>query len=136
MPLPKPEFDALSTNTMIYDLLFPAGVHLPTAGYVDFRDTAKAHVGALDSKPDKNNRKRIIFASPHGLTIKQVFDIIKKEHPEVENRFITAPAPVFDVDRYDIDFERIREVTGMGKGDFYTLEEVCCLFLWLFNGPL
>ena len=43
---------------------------------------------------------------------------------------------MFDVDKYDVDFERIgREVTGMGKGDFYTLEEVCCPFLCLFNGP-
>ena len=110
---------------MIYNLLFPTGVYLPHSGYVDFRDAARAHVGALDSKPDKNNRKRIILPSPHGLTLKHVLDIIKKEHPELEQRFITAPAPEFSPDRYHADFERVEEVTGMRKEDFHTLEEVC-----------
>jgi len=49
-------------------------------------------------------------------------DIIKKEHPELESRFITAPVPEFTFDKYDIDFERVEEVTGMRKGDFRALE--------------
>ena len=123
---------------MIYNLLFPTGIHLLSPGYVDFRDTARAHVGALDSKPDKNNRKRITFSSPHGLTIKRVLDIIKKEHPELEHRFITAPVPEFSGDRYDIDFERVEEVTGIRKEDFHTLEEVRSIqkfnnLHWTFN---
>ena len=112
---------------MIYNLLFPTGKYLPYHAYVDFRDVAQAHIGALDSKPDTENRKRIIFTSPHGLTHKRVLDIIKKEHPELERRFITAPVPEFEFDKYDIDFERIEEVTGMRKEDFHTLEEVCCM---------
>ena len=112
---------------MIYNLLFPTGVYLPRPAYADFRDVARAHVGALNSKPDKNNRKRIIVASPHGLTMKHVLDIIKKERPELEHRFITAPIPEFSYYSLDLDFESFEEITGMRKEDFHTLEEVCCI---------
>jgi hypothetical protein len=112
---------------MIYNLLFPTGVYLPTFGYADFRDVARAHVGALNSKPDKNNRKRLLVASPHALTLKHILDIIKKEHPELERRFITAPVPEFPYSKLDAEFERIEEITGMRKEDFHTLEEVCCI---------
>ena len=112
---------------MIYNLLFPNGVYLPPFGYVDFRDAARAHVGALNSKPDKNNKKRIVVTSPYGLTIEHVLDIIKKEHPELEHRFITAPVPEFSSCRLDVEFERLEEITGMRKEDFRTLEEVCCI---------
>ena len=117
---------------MIYNLLFPTGDFLPRPDYADFRDVARAHVGALNNKPDKNNRKRIVIASPQGLTIEHVLDIIKKEHPELERRFIKAPVPKFPYDGLDIEFERIKEITGMRKEDFHTLEEVCCI-IWLFN---
>ena len=112
---------------MIYNLLFPNGVYLPRPDYVDFRDVARAHVGALNSKPDKNNRKRILLTSPHGLTLKDILDIIKKEHPELERRFITSPIPEWRYHKLDLDFERIKEITGMHKEDFHTLEEVCCI---------
>jgi nucleoside-diphosphate-sugar epimerase len=112
---------------MIYNLLFPTGVYMPRPDYVDFRDVARAHIGALNSKPDKNNRKRIVVTSPHGMTHKQVLDLIKKEHPELERRFISSPAPEFQHQRLDADFERIKEITGMRKEDFHTLEEVCCI---------
>ena len=125
IPLPKPDFDSISTTLMIYNLLFPSGVYLPRPSHVDFRDVARAHVGALDNEPDKKNRKRIIVSSPHGLKLKHVFDIIKKEHPELERRFIAAPVPEFPYDNYDFDFKRIEEVTGMRKEDFHTLEELC-----------
>jgi nucleoside-diphosphate-sugar epimerase len=126
VPFPKPDFDTLATVLMIYNLLFPTGTYLPTynwAGYVDWRDVARAHVGALDSKPDKNARKRVIISSPHGLTNKLVLDLIKKEHPELESRFITAPVPDCPLVGIDADFERLEEVTGLRKEDFYTLEQ-------------
>ena len=112
---------------MVYNLLFPTGVYLPRPDYVDFRDVARIHVGALSSKPDKNNRKRILVVSPQGLTNKHALDIIKKEHPELERRFITTPEPEFPYGVLDIDFERIKEITGMRKEDFHSLEEVCCI---------
>ena len=112
---------------MIYNLLFPTGVYLPIPDYVDFRDVARMHVGALDNKPDKNKRKRVVVASPHKLTLKHVLDIIKKEHPELERRFIAAPVPEFPYDIRDLDFERIKDITGMRKEDFHSLEEVCCI---------
>ena len=40
--------------------------------------------------------------------------VIKKEHPVLERRFITAPVPDLLYDKYDIDFER---VIGMRKDD-------------------
>ena len=40
IPLPKPEYDTLSSTLMIYNLLFPTGVYLPRPGYADFRDVA------------------------------------------------------------------------------------------------
>jgi nucleoside-diphosphate-sugar epimerase len=110
---------------VIYGLLFPNGTYLPGPEYVDLRDAARAHIGALDSKPDKNNRKRIVLFSPHPLTLKHVLDIIKKEHPELEHRLITAPVPEFPIDRVDLDYERVKEITGLRKEDFHTLEEVC-----------
>ena len=113
---------------MIYNLLFPNGVYLPSPGHVDFRDVATAHIGALEGKPDKKNKKRIILISPHSLTLKQVMDIIKKHHPELESRLITAPIPEFPYDKVDVDYERVEQVTGMRKQDFHTLEEV-----WLYD---
>ena len=113
---------------MIYNFLFTTGVGLLDSSYVDVRDVARAHIGALESKPDKNNRKRLILFSPHRLTDKHILDVIKKEHPELERRFITAkPVSEFPTDLFDVDFERIREVTGMCKEDFHTSEEV-----WLY----
>jgi nucleoside-diphosphate-sugar epimerase len=127
LPLPKPEYETLSTTLMIYNLLFPTGVYLSLPDYADFRDVARAHVGALNNKPNRNDRKRIVIASPYGLTLKRVLDIIKKGHPELEHRFITAPAPELPYDRLDVEFERIKEITEMRKEDFHTLEEVCCI---------
>ena len=112
---------------MIYNLLFPTGVYLPLPDYVDYRDVARAHVGALNNKSDKNNKKRIAIASPHGLTLNHVLDTIKQEHPELERRFITAPVPEFSYSKLDVEFERIKELTGMRKEDFHTLEEVSCI---------
>ena len=63
--------------------------------------------------------------------MKHVLDIIKKEHPELERRFITAPVPEFSHDKLDLEYERLEEVTGMRKEDFHTLEKVCCI--WLFT---
>ena len=134
VPFPKPDFGILSTALMLYNLLFPTGTYLPTvdyASYIDLRDVARAHVGALDSKPDRNARKRIIISSPYGLANKHVLDIIKKEHPELERRFITAPVPDCPPVGIDVDFERLEEVTGLRKEDFHTLEQVC--YIWQFN---
>jgi len=122
VPFPKPDFDTLSTALVIYNLLFPSGVYLPESGYVDFRDVARAHIGALDSKPAQSGRKRFVVSSPYGLGNQQVLDIIKKEHPELEHRFITAPVPEFSSAKVDADFEKLEEVTGLRKEDFYPLE--------------
>ena len=127
IPLPKPEYNTLSSTLVIYNLLFPTGDHLPSPSYIDVRDAACAHIGALESKPDKNNNKRVILCSPHGLTARHVLGMIKKKYPELEHRLARGPVPEFPSDRFEIDFERVKEVTGMREEDFHTLEEVCYL---------
>jgi len=112
IPLPRLDFDAISTNLMIYNLLSPSGVHLPRPAHVDFRDAARAHIGVLDSKPEKNSRKRVIVTSPNGLTMQHIMDIIKKAHPELEQRFTTAPVPEFSYIKYDADYGRTEEVVA------------------------
>lgn len=69
--------------------------------------------GLWTASPTRRTRN-----TSHGLTVEHVLDIVKKEHPEVESRFITTPEPEFTCDKYDIDFERVEEVTGMRKGGF------------------
>ena len=63
----------VSATPVMYNLLFPTDHYLPRPDYVDFRDVAQVLVGALNNKPDKSNRKRIVVAS-HGLTLKHVLD--------------------------------------------------------------
>ncbi|KAF8160639.1 hypothetical protein B0H34DRAFT_795528 [Crassisporium funariophilum] len=124
LPIPTPDFNAISTNLMIYNLITPTGVFPPRPAYVDFRDAARAHVGALQSRPSlPKERKRVLFASPYGFVFKDALGMIARGRPEVKDRLIQAPAPEFSFDRYDIDFERVEEITGVKKGDFHTLEE-------------
>ena len=132
-PLPGRASPQEMLNVCGFWLTFPTGDYLPIPDYVDFRDVARAHVGALNSKPDKNNRERILFLSPHvtETTNKHVLDIIKKEHPELERRLISSPVPEFPDYKLVADYERIKEVTGIRKENFHTLEEVCCI--WLFH---
>ena len=56
------------------------------------------------------------MSSPHDLTLKHVLDIIKKDPlAELECRFITAPVSEYPDYRRDVEFERIKEITGMCK---------------------
>ncbi|KAH9484972.1 Putative uncharacterized oxidoreductase [Psilocybe cubensis] len=123
LPVAPGDFSALSSDIMVYSLLIPTGVYPPGPGYADFRDVAKAHVGALRTPPTVEGRKRIIFSTPDGLDFNTVFATLKKARPELEGRLINQPPPVYPFDRYDIDFDRVEEVTGMKKSDFHTTEE-------------
>ena len=59
--------------------------------------------------------------------MQHVLDIIKKAHPELEQRLITAPLPEYPYTKYDADYGITEEVVGMRKEDFHTLEEVFLL---------
>lgn len=124
LPYAPGDFAALSTDIMVYNLLIPTGAYPPGTGYTDFRDVAKAHVGSLRTPSTVQGRKRVLFSSPDGLDFNTVFAALKKARPEVEGRLINLPPPAYPFDRYDIDFERVEEVTGMKKSDFHTTEEV------------
>ncbi|PPQ90567.1 hypothetical protein CVT25_015881 [Psilocybe cyanescens] len=123
LPVAPGNFSALSTDMMVYTLLSPTGAYPPSVGYADFRDVAKVHVGALRTPPTVQGRKRVLLSSPDGLDFKAIFDAIKKARPEVEGRLTKLPPPLYPFDRYDIDFERVEEVTGVKKADFHTTEE-------------
>jgi len=111
---------------MVYNIISPNGKYPPRPAYVDFRDLAAAHIRAATYTPEKaiSGRKRVLFASPHGLVFKELVERLKKARPAIAGRIAKGPIPEFDYDRYDLDFERIEEVIGMKKEDFHTADEV------------
>ncbi|KAF4621194.1 hypothetical protein D9613_000269 [Agrocybe pediades] len=126
LPIVPGDYISLSTSLMVYNLISPDGAYPPRPAYVDVRDTASAHVqAALRSiSPSESPRKRVIFSSPHGFVLKDVLELIRKARPELAGRIISkAPVPEFEIDRYDLDWARIEEVTGLKKEDLHTLEE-------------
>ncbi|KAJ7463039.1 hypothetical protein FB451DRAFT_1095248 [Mycena latifolia] len=123
-PLPTLDFGLLSTDVLLYNLLFPDGVFPSKTRYIDVRDVAQAHVRALTGRPTAEvGRKRIVLSSPHGWSFKQTVDYIAAQRPALKDRLITA-APVpqpFDV--LPMDFGRVEQVLGMKVADFHTTEE-------------
>ncbi|KAJ6535067.1 hypothetical protein B0H19DRAFT_1271724 [Mycena capillaripes] len=123
-PLPAPDFIALSTNVLFYNLLFQEGVFPFSNYYIDVRDVAQAHIRALKSPPaEKVGRKRIIFSSPHGWSLQQTRDFIAEQRPALKGRLITAIPPVNPSDVMPIDFGRVEQVLGMKASDFHTIEQ-------------
>jgi len=109
---------------MVYNLISPGGKYPPRPAHVDFRDVAAAHVRAATRDTSSiKDRKRVIFASPHGLVLKDVLELIKTKRPETANRIISSPIPDFGFTKYDLDSEWIEQVTGLKENDFHTLEE-------------
>lgn len=122
--LATPDFDALSTNLTIYNLITTEGKFPPRPGHADVRDVAVAHVTALDSPPTSEvGRKRVIFASPYDFNFKNAVELLREKRPQLKDRLITQVPPEFPAYRYPVDFERIERVTGLKKGDFHTFEE-------------
>ncbi|KAF9556684.1 NAD(P)-binding protein [Agrocybe pediades] len=125
LPVPPGNYLALSTSLMIYNLISPNGQYPVKPSYVDFRDLAKAHIRSALYIPEKHvsGRKRLLFGSPHGLVFKDVVETIKKARPQLAERIAKGPIPEFDYDKYDLDFERVEEVTGLKEADFHIAEE-------------
>jgi nucleoside-diphosphate-sugar epimerase len=90
------------------------------SGYIDVRDLARAHVGALSSPPEAAvGRKRLLMASPHDLNYETAIDFIAEKRPELRDRLADGTkAPKFPIDRMDLDIQRVEEVTGV-KVDSY-----------------
>lgn len=111
---------------MVHRLFKKGGEHLPGFGFVDVRDTARAHVGAsLKSPESSSTKKRAILVSPDGLVESQLFALIREKRPEVGKRLIEGKGVETPFDRYDIDFGVVEGLTGLKKADFHTTEQVC-----------
>ena len=126
LPIAPGDQSGLSTNSVIYKLFTPPGAHLPTIGFVDVRDTAKAHVGAALSPtvPNAGTKKRAILASPVGLSESKLFDLIREKRPFVGARLVGGDNFVSPYESLDVDFEEIERVTGLKKSDYHTPEQV------------
>ncbi|KAJ7856765.1 hypothetical protein B0H14DRAFT_3642076 [Mycena olivaceomarginata] len=123
-PLPAPDFGAISTNLLVYNILFKDGVPPYHARHIDVRDVAKAHILALNSRPTAEvGRKRIVFSSPHGWPWQKTLDFIAEQRPKLKERFIAATLQDTAPDVLPMDFKRVEEVLGMKVADFYPIEE-------------
>lgn len=102
----------------------PTGGFPPLSPQADVRDVAEAHVLALNSPPASSvNRKRIVFASPHGCDYNAVVALIAEKRPELKERLTKSTAPPFLFDRARIDFGRIHQVLGLHINDFTAFED-------------
>ncbi|KAF9078039.1 hypothetical protein BDP27DRAFT_1356763 [Rhodocollybia butyracea] len=121
--LPTPDYYALSTNLYYYRLTVPNGVYPMSSFYIDVRDIAKAHILALNA-PSASivGRKRIIIASPHEVDYNEVIDLIKTKRPELADRLIKTPPPVYSGKKLPYNSKRVEEVLGMKESDFASLE--------------
>jgi nucleoside-diphosphate-sugar epimerase len=138
--IPTPDYAAMSSTKYIYRLLTPAGTFPPFAGrplseisdliytdspdtlsgYIDVRDLARAHIGALNSPPEAAvGRKRLLMASPHDLNYKTAIDFIAEKRPELRDRLADETnTPKITIDKMILDIQRVEEVTGV-KVDSY-----------------
>ncbi|KAF7346828.1 Epimerase domain-containing protein [Mycena sanguinolenta] len=118
------DFGALSTDVMIYNLLFKDGVFPYFTRYIDVRDVAQAHVRALNSRPTAEvGRKRIVFSAPYGWSFQQILDLIAEKRPALKGRLIVGTPQEEPFHILPMDFRRVEEVLGMKKSDFYSIEE-------------
>lgn len=90
--LPTADLKPLSTNAYIYALLNPKNAYFPaSAGFVDVRDVAKAHIAALNSKPSSVvGRKRYLLVSPEDLSYGDAIELIAKERPDLKERLVAS----------------------------------------------
>ncbi|KAJ6632302.1 hypothetical protein B0H10DRAFT_1976889 [Mycena sp. CBHHK59/15] len=123
-PLPSPDFGALSTDLILYNLLFPDGTFPTKTRYIDVRDVAQAHIFALTSRPAAEvGRKRILLSSPYGWPLKKTLDFIVAQRPELMSRLITGTPVEHPWDVMPMSFERVEEVLGMKISDFHSVEQ-------------
>lgn len=126
--IPKPDHSAISTNIIIYGILFPSG-RLPTEDsvvYADVQDIAKLHVKAIgaSAKPTKEvGQKRFIVASPGVIDWNAAVETIGRERPELKDRLFKGktasphPFPTFE-------YERLEEILGFKKEEFTSSDQV------------
>ncbi len=112
-----PIYEALSTNGFIYRLLQPSNDKwFPHAwGANDVRDTARAHVLALDSPPASQvGHKRFPIVAPDDCSYRLAVETIAKERPLLKDRLVdVSKVPAWPVHTKATDRQRIEEVIGL-----------------------
>ncbi|KAG6846733.1 hypothetical protein H0H93_012192, partial [Arthromyces matolae] len=124
-PISTGNYNALSTDILIYRLLHADGFYPITNLYIDIRDIALAHVLALNSPPTSVvGRKRILIWSPNEFNIKAAVEHIGEQKPELKERLLTRASPEYPPGiALAIDFGRVEQVLGLKKEDFRTVNQ-------------
>ncbi|KAJ7048879.1 hypothetical protein C8F01DRAFT_1379330 [Mycena amicta] len=118
------DFTGISTNLLLYNLLFADGVLPLRTRYIDVRDVAEAHIRALNSPPTSEvGRKRLIFSAPTGWPIQQTVEYIAAQRPQLKHRLIRKTPEPQEFDVLPLDWERLEQVLGMKKGEDFTSTE-------------
>lgn len=96
-----------------------------TLGYIDVRDVARAHVGALTSPPSSVvGRKRVVMSSPYGLSYKAAIELIRNQRPGLKDRLLNPlSAPKFPRDDLPVDLKRAAILTGVEVDSYIPWEQ-------------
>ncbi|PSR78757.1 hypothetical protein PHLCEN_2v7292 [Hermanssonia centrifuga] len=101
---------ALSTNSILYDLIRPDGPLPRSPGWVDVRDVAKALVVALRAPPASEvGRKRIIMGGEWFSPMEYLAEV----RPELKDRLSEEVKRAGPVPKSIIDNTRAKEILGM-----------------------
>ncbi|THU79708.1 NAD(P)-binding protein [Dendrothele bispora CBS 962.96] len=113
--VPKPDYNALSSNGFLYALLRPDNIHFtPSAGVVDVRDVAREHIASLDAPlASVAGRKRFAIRLPAKGSYRDAIHIIAEERPELKSRLVD-PNAAPDYPRVnDIDRSAMEKLNGI-----------------------
>ncbi|KAJ4471367.1 hypothetical protein C8J55DRAFT_521493 [Lentinula edodes] len=119
--LTAPSLTLISTLINIYKLLNPKGAYPDQPLYIDVRDAAKAHIGALSSKVA--GRKRIIISSPHDTVFADVIKAVNEKRPELKDRLTKTTPPEFPFKKLNYDSKKVEEVCGLKPEDFVPVND-------------
>ncbi|KAJ6584957.1 hypothetical protein B0H19DRAFT_1107473 [Mycena capillaripes] len=112
----SPDYNALSTDIYIYNLLEPNGVFPPHPRFIDVRDLAELHLLSLTTPAD-SKQKRLVIASPDVLNLNAYLQQLREQWPARVNQ--NKPPPFGDqVIGLVFDYGRTEEVTGMKRSAF------------------
>ncbi|KAK7053154.1 hypothetical protein VNI00_003773 [Paramarasmius palmivorus] len=121
--LPAPAFPGV--NTFLYQLIVPDGAYSPTGIYVDVRDAAKAHVGALRSpfvSSLSKDRKQIVLGSPYTIDFKEAVRLLDAKRPALKDRLIRNDPKALNEEPLSCNYERIEQILGLKREQFVPLE--------------
>jgi nucleoside-diphosphate-sugar epimerase len=123
--IPTPNLSAISTLINIYKLLNTEGAYPDYPLYIDVRDVAKAHIGALSSPPPSSaGRKRIHINSPHDTVFADIIVAIREKRPQLKDRLTKVDPPQFPFKKLpSLDLARVKEVTGLTEADFVPVND-------------